>query len=268
MEKRCSEKSKYAKDPGYICNPDTGRWVKKDGPTGKRILAQKAVVKAKPSPKKILFQKAVVKAKPSPKKKIYLAKKMTKSEVDRLSKLPEGPLIDTMLYLDPESLKYLCEVNKRIQAICKSKYFREQYKKIPREPFRLIKVKDKEETRTARGDFIVAMFGASPKEMHSKLGPPMPWNEWYFETVDGKHEIAISIGTTEEWEKIKRDEQKWSIYVRTDSNHPNVLKNFQDWFAQKYDFKFEDIRSIQWATPRISFNGKFFWNPGPLVFAY
>lgn len=33
----CSETSKFAGQPGYICNPKTGRWVKEDGPTGRKV---------------------------------------------------------------------------------------------------------------------------------------------------------------------------------------------------------------------------------------
>lgn len=39
MNKNCPQKGKNAKNPNYICNPKTGKWVKKDGPTGKKILS-------------------------------------------------------------------------------------------------------------------------------------------------------------------------------------------------------------------------------------
>jgi len=38
MNKVCPQKSKFAGHPDYICNPATGVWVKKDGPTGRAIL--------------------------------------------------------------------------------------------------------------------------------------------------------------------------------------------------------------------------------------
>ena len=41
MERNCSKKSKNANDRNYICNPKTGRWVRKDGPTGKLLLVPK-----------------------------------------------------------------------------------------------------------------------------------------------------------------------------------------------------------------------------------
>ena len=36
--KRCQEHSPKAKDPNYICNPKTGRWVKKLGDTGRKVM--------------------------------------------------------------------------------------------------------------------------------------------------------------------------------------------------------------------------------------
>ena len=38
---KCSTKSKFIGNKDYMCNPDTGRYVKKDGPTGKRLLGMK-----------------------------------------------------------------------------------------------------------------------------------------------------------------------------------------------------------------------------------
>lgn len=36
--KKCSSKSKYAQNSNYICNPKSGRWVKKNGAIGKKLL--------------------------------------------------------------------------------------------------------------------------------------------------------------------------------------------------------------------------------------
>lgn len=63
--KLCSPKSKNAKKPSYICNPESGIWVKKTGLTGKKVLA---TMKKKPSPKKPSPKKKSPKKK-SPKKK-------------------------------------------------------------------------------------------------------------------------------------------------------------------------------------------------------
>jgi len=41
MSTVCPQKSVHANDPEYICNPATGKWVKKSGPTGKLILSGK-----------------------------------------------------------------------------------------------------------------------------------------------------------------------------------------------------------------------------------
>jgi len=41
MSVACPQKSKFSNDPDYICNPTTGKWVKKTGPTGQLILAGK-----------------------------------------------------------------------------------------------------------------------------------------------------------------------------------------------------------------------------------
>lgn len=38
MNKVCPQKGKYAGHPDYICNPATGKWVKKSGPTGKSLM--------------------------------------------------------------------------------------------------------------------------------------------------------------------------------------------------------------------------------------
>src|SRR5579862_250618 len=39
MEKKfCSNHSAHAHHHRYICNPRTGRWVRRDGPTGQAIL--------------------------------------------------------------------------------------------------------------------------------------------------------------------------------------------------------------------------------------
>lgn len=35
---KCSAKSKFAKDPEYVCNPATGSWIKKGGPTYNKLL--------------------------------------------------------------------------------------------------------------------------------------------------------------------------------------------------------------------------------------
>ena len=42
MAKTCNKKSKYAKNKGYVCNPKTGRWVKKDGVAGKKVMGAKS----------------------------------------------------------------------------------------------------------------------------------------------------------------------------------------------------------------------------------
>lgn len=36
----CNSNHKYAQDKNYICNPETGNWVKKDGVVGKKILGK------------------------------------------------------------------------------------------------------------------------------------------------------------------------------------------------------------------------------------
>src|SRR5437016_4738955 len=36
--KPCNSKDSKANDPQYICNPSTGRWVKRDGEIGKKII--------------------------------------------------------------------------------------------------------------------------------------------------------------------------------------------------------------------------------------
>lgn len=38
MPKTCSQKSKNANKPNYICNPQSGIWVRRNGPTGKMLL--------------------------------------------------------------------------------------------------------------------------------------------------------------------------------------------------------------------------------------
>lgn len=53
MSKVCPQSSKFANDPDYICNPSTGKWVKKDGPTGKAIIEGKFKPEAKPEPKSV-----------------------------------------------------------------------------------------------------------------------------------------------------------------------------------------------------------------------
>jgi hypothetical protein len=35
---KCSSKSKFAKDSNYVCNPMTGSWIKKSGPTYHKLL--------------------------------------------------------------------------------------------------------------------------------------------------------------------------------------------------------------------------------------
>lgn len=41
MPKKCNPKSNKAKQPElYICNPETGRWVKRDGKKGREIIAK------------------------------------------------------------------------------------------------------------------------------------------------------------------------------------------------------------------------------------
>ncbi len=37
---KCSAKSKFAKDPDYVCNPATGSWIKKGGPTFAKLLKE------------------------------------------------------------------------------------------------------------------------------------------------------------------------------------------------------------------------------------
>ena len=38
MPKQCDSQNPKAQDPNFICNPATGRWVSKTGPTGKKLL--------------------------------------------------------------------------------------------------------------------------------------------------------------------------------------------------------------------------------------
>jgi hypothetical protein len=45
MVRRCNPKSRHAKNREYICNPKSGRWVRKDGPTGMKIYKPKRVSK-------------------------------------------------------------------------------------------------------------------------------------------------------------------------------------------------------------------------------
>jgi hypothetical protein len=51
--KQCNPNGKNAKSPDYICNPQTGLWVKKDGPTGRRILGSPKSIKHTTSVKSI-----------------------------------------------------------------------------------------------------------------------------------------------------------------------------------------------------------------------
>ncbi len=37
LRKKCNLKLPEANDPKYICNPKTGRWIKKDGATAKNL---------------------------------------------------------------------------------------------------------------------------------------------------------------------------------------------------------------------------------------
>jgi len=54
MNKVCPQKSKFAGHPDYICNPLSGKWVLKTGPTGKKILASKkeTIVPQQPLPRR------------------------------------------------------------------------------------------------------------------------------------------------------------------------------------------------------------------------
>ena len=57
----CNPKLKSAKNKNYICNPKTGRWVKKDGKIGKQLLSsrEKIPLKLKTSPKEKELQKNI-----------------------------------------------------------------------------------------------------------------------------------------------------------------------------------------------------------------
>ena len=61
-KKTCSKASKFADKPGYICNPETGRWVKEDGEVGRKIqglpLAKKGKAPQKKAVKKKIQQKS------------------------------------------------------------------------------------------------------------------------------------------------------------------------------------------------------------------
>lgn len=56
-KKNCNPNGKNAKSPDYICNNETGLWVKKDGPTGRRILGSKR--SPSPMPKSIKSIKSI-----------------------------------------------------------------------------------------------------------------------------------------------------------------------------------------------------------------
>ena len=36
--KECNKKNQKANDPNYVCNPLTGQWIKKDGPTARKLI--------------------------------------------------------------------------------------------------------------------------------------------------------------------------------------------------------------------------------------
>lgn len=61
--KECNKKSPKASDPNYICNPKTGRWVKKDGLLGKKIRSNKKSAKksAKQKSPKVSVKKSAPK---------------------------------------------------------------------------------------------------------------------------------------------------------------------------------------------------------------
>jgi hypothetical protein len=82
MSKNCSSKSKYANDPDYICNPWSGRWVKKSGKIGQHILESQKVAAL------LLQQKGSTTSKAAPAKK----KTASKSKLPKASATlhPEG----------------------------------------------------------------------------------------------------------------------------------------------------------------------------------
>ena len=71
MPKQCNQSHPKASDPNYVCNPETGRWVKVDGPKAKQLglarpassAAKKPVVK-KSSPKAAAKKPVVKKSSP------------------------------------------------------------------------------------------------------------------------------------------------------------------------------------------------------------
>jgi len=58
--KECSQKSKLAKDPAYVCNPLTGRWIKKGGDIH-TTLVKKGILKAEPIKSSIQSSETTVK---------------------------------------------------------------------------------------------------------------------------------------------------------------------------------------------------------------
>ena len=219
-KKKCSEKGKYADYPDYICNPASGRWVKKDGPTGKKILAY-------------VFYK-------EPEKRVKKAP-MAKSEIDRLSNLPRDMLITIMLGLEPEDLKHLCSVNKRIQTICADPSFRKQYREMPYEPFRQVDKAEIEKKRYYKFKgitnvlycpSIVVDWNIFPsKEVIDKLGKSDLYGRWYFETANKKYIIYLR---SEIVEYKGKNAIQFDVYA--DPKFPYIHK-FVKWFNKKYNFK-------------------------------
>jgi hypothetical protein len=51
MSKKCNSNHKNTQDKNYICNPQTGNWVKKDGVVGKKILGKTKKTECSPNHK-------------------------------------------------------------------------------------------------------------------------------------------------------------------------------------------------------------------------
>lgn len=119
MVKTCSQKSKNANKPGYICNPTSGIWVKKSGPTGQKVLA---AMKLGVSPQRKKASPKKVTKKTSPKKVVKkVTKKTSPKGVARIKDIPQDVLFHEILsgVVDWKTIHNFCMSNKAMHAMCK-----------------------------------------------------------------------------------------------------------------------------------------------------
>ena len=79
---------------------------------------------------------------------------------------------------------------------------------------------------------FVERFGASPKEMHSKLGFPTEFGTWYFKTADGKDVVHIYQDERELWEQICKRRKKFDFNILI--SRKELYEKFLVWFGEKY----------------------------------